>query len=119
MTDYLRENMTPMVRVLLIFLLLFLGTGNASALHDVVIRGGTLYDGLGGGPLIGDIAIDDDLITGIGDLSSERGQVEIDAKGLAVAPGFINMLSLASQTLSMDPRALSDVKQGVTLEIFG
>ena len=119
MTDYLRENMTPMVRVLLIFLLLFLSTGNASALHDVVIRGGTLYDGLGGGPLIGDIAIDDDLITGIGDLSSERGQVEIDARGLAVAPGFINMLSLASQTLSMDPRALSDVKQGVTLEIFG
>jgi len=119
MTDYLNERMTPAMNILLTLVLLFLGAGNAFAMHDVLIRGGTLYDGSGGKPFIGDIAIDNDLIAAIGDLSDERGRAEVDAQGLAVAPGFINMLSLASKTLAADPRALSDVKQGVTLEIFG
>lgn len=107
------------MRYILILALWCLSSGHASTLHDIMIRGGNIYDGSGGEPLVGDIAIDGDLITGIGDLSNERGRTEIDARGLAVAPGFINMLSLASQTISEDPRALSDVKQGVTLEIFG
>jgi N-acyl-D-amino-acid deacylase len=107
------------MHVLLLFFLLFAGAGNAFALHDIVIRGGTLYDGSGREPYIGDIAIDNDLITVLGDLSGVRGRTEVDARGYAVAPGFINMLSLASKTLAADPRALSDVKQGVTLEIFG
>lgn len=107
------------MRCLIIAILVLLEAGNAYAVHDFIIRGGTLYDGSGGEPFSGDIAIDIDRITAIGDLSGESARTEIDAEGLAVAPGFINMLSLASQTMSMDPRALSDVKQGVTLEIFG
>lgn len=107
------------MRYILILALWCLSIAHASTLHDIMIRGGNIYDGSGGEPLVGDIAIDGDLITGIGNLSNERGRTEIDARGLAVAPGFINMLSLASQTISKDPRALSDVKQGVTLEIFG
>lgn len=107
------------MRIILILALFCLSIGHASTLHDVIIRGGTLYDGSGGEPFNGDIAIDGDMITGIGDLTSELGRVEIDARGFAVAPGIINMLSLASQTMSANPRALSDVKQGVTLEIFG
>lgn len=107
------------MRYILTFALLILFIGDAPISHDIIIRDGTLYDGSGGEPFMGDIAIDGDLITAIGDLSSQLGQTEIDARGLAVAPGFINMLSLASQTITNDPRALSDVRQGVTLEIFG
>ena len=107
------------MRGALIFVLFGIEIGNTSDLHDVLIRGGTLYDGSGSEPFIGDIAVDGDLITAIGKLSMQQGRIEIDAKGLAVAPGLINMLSQASQAILKDPRALSDVKQGVTLEIFG
>ena len=62
------------------------------AAHDVVIRGGTIYDGSGGAPFAGDVAIDGDRIVATGKIS-ERGGTEIDAAGFAVAPGFINMLS--------------------------
>ena len=86
--------------------------------HDVVIRGGTLYDGTGGAPRAGDIAIDGDRITAIGQVSA-RGARELDAAGLAVAPGFINMLSWATDTLFADGRSQSDIRQGVTLEVFG
>lgn len=109
------------MRGALVFVFLYLGIeiGNTSDLHDVLIRGGTLYDGSGEEPFVGDIAVDGDLITAIGNLSVHHGRTEIGAKGLAVAPGIINMLSQASQAMLNDPRALSDVKQGVTLEIFG
>lgn len=107
------------MRCIILVTLFSLGAAQASPVHDVVIRGGTLYDGLGGDPFVGDLAIDGDLISGVGDLSGEHGRIEINAHGLAVAPGFINMLSLASQSLPADPRALSDVTQGVTLEILG
>ncbi|HLU05041.1 MAG TPA: D-aminoacylase [Woeseiaceae bacterium] len=88
-------------------------------IHDVVIRGGTVYDGLGGEPVSADVAIDGDRIAAIGELADARGQVEVDATGLAVAPGFINMLSWAVGSLVEDGRAQSDVRQGVTLEVFG
>jgi N-acyl-D-amino-acid deacylase len=86
--------------------------------HDVVIRGGTIYDGSGGVPFLADVAIDSDRITAIGAVR-ERGRTEIDAAGLAVTPGFINMLSWATTSLIADGRSQSDIRQGVTLEVFG
>jgi N-acyl-D-amino-acid deacylase len=93
--------------------------GPGQADYDVIIRGGSVYDGLGGVPLVADVAIVGDRVAAIGDLSSASGATEIDAEGLAVAPGFINMLSWANETLIEDGRAMSDVMQGVTLEIMG
>jgi N-acyl-D-amino-acid deacylase len=87
--------------------------------YDVVIRNGTLYDGSGKPPIKGDVAIRGDKIAAIGNLRGARGKTEIDAKGLAVAPGFINMLSWAVESLIEDPRSQADIRQGVTLEIFG
>jgi len=86
--------------------------------HDVVIRGGTIYDGSGGTPFGADVAIDGDRITAIGAVR-QRGRAEIDAAGLAVTPGFINMLSWATTSLIADGRSQSDIRQGVTLEVFG
>ncbi|HZF07381.1 MAG TPA: D-aminoacylase [Thermoanaerobaculia bacterium] len=87
--------------------------------HDVIVRNGTIYDGSGGKPFVGDVAIDGDRITAVGSLGATRGKREIDARGLAVAPGFINMLSWANESLLVDGRAQSDIRQGVTLEVMG
>ncbi len=86
---------------------------------DCIIRKGTIYDGTGKPSFIGDVAIQADTIAAIGDLTHAIGKKEIDAKGLAVSPGFINMLSWADRSLLMDGRSMSDIKQGVTLEVFG
>ena len=86
---------------------------------DVVIRGGTLYDGTGTAPVQGDLGILGDRIAAIGDLDGRLGHSEIDASGMAVAPGFINMLSWANESLIQDGRSLSDIRQGVTLEVMG
>jgi len=86
---------------------------------DVVIRHGTIYDGSGTTPIHGDLAINGDRIAAIGKLNNAQGKIEIDAAGLAVAPGFINMLSWATESLIQDGRSQSDIRQGVTLEIFG
>jgi N-acyl-D-amino-acid deacylase len=87
---------------------------------DVIIRGGTIYDGSGSPPYVGDVAIQGDSIAAVGPrLEDGGGQIEIDATGLAVAPGFINMLSWATESLIEDGRSQSDIRQGVTLEIFG
>ena len=88
------------------------------AAHDVVIRDGTVYDGTGAPPFDADLAIDGDRIAAIGEVA-ERGRTELDAAGLAVAPGFINMLSWATTSLIADGRSQSDIRQGVTLEVFG
>jgi N-acyl-D-amino-acid deacylase len=87
--------------------------------YDVVIRGGTIYDGSGNAPIVADLAIAGDTIVAIGALDEMRGRIEIDATGLAVSPGFINMLSWANVSLIHDGRSQSDIRQGVTLEIFG
>lgn len=87
--------------------------------YDVIIRNGLIYNGLGGQPFKGDVAINADTIAAIGDLSIHHGKKTIDAQGQAVSPGFINMLSWASETLTHDGRSMSDIKQGVTLEVFG
>ncbi|TNF72331.1 MAG: D-aminoacylase [Acidobacteria bacterium] len=87
---------------------------------DLLIRNGTIYDGSGDSGFVGDLAVDGDRIVDVGELPGPlRAAVEIDAEGLAVAPGFINMLSWANTTLLVDGRGLSDVSQGVTLEVFG
>jgi len=86
---------------------------------DIIIRGGTIYDGSGGKPITGDVAIQGDRIVAVGDLKQLTGAKEIDARGLAVAPGFINILSWATQSLLVDGRSQSDIRQGVTLEVFG
>src|SRR5256712_7706003 len=88
-------------------------------MHDVVIRGGTVYDGEGGVPYAADVAIDGDRISAVMPGIRDRGRREVDAAGLAVAPGFINMLSWAIPSLIADGRAQSDIRQGVTLEVFG
>jgi N-acyl-D-amino-acid deacylase len=87
--------------------------------YDVVIRHGTIYDGTGAAGKTGDVAILDDRVAAVGDLGGERGRVEVDATGLAVAPGFINMLSHSETSLLADGRAQGTLRQGVTLEVFG
>ena len=88
-------------------------------MHDIIIRNGTIYTGYGEAPFSGDVAIDGDAIAITGDLNGARGKVEIDAAGLAVAPGFINVLSWAIETLIEDGRSQSNIRQGVTLEVMG
>jgi N-acyl-D-amino-acid deacylase len=87
--------------------------------YDTVIRGGTIYDGSGGAPYTGDVAIKGDRIAAVAPRIPGKGRSELDARGLAVAPGFINMLSWAAEPLIRDGRAQSDVRQGVTLEVMG
>lgn len=87
--------------------------------YDIIIRNGMIYNGTGDAPFQGDVAINADTIAAIGDLKDAAGKKEIDARGMAVAPGFINMLSWADRSLMMDGRSMSDIKQGVTLEVFG
>ena len=86
---------------------------------DVVIRGGTVYDGTGSPGRRADVGIRGDRIAGVGDLASAPARATVDATGLAVAPGFINMLSWATESLLVDGRSQGDIRQGVTLEIFG
>jgi N-acyl-D-amino-acid deacylase len=87
--------------------------------YDVIIRGGDVYDGLGGAPVKADVAINGDRIVRIGDLEAAIATSEVDASGKAVSPGFINMLSWATESLIVDGRGMSDIKQGVTLEVMG
>jgi len=86
---------------------------------DIIIRDGTVYDGTGRAPRRVDVGILKDRIAAIGDLSRATAPTIVDAKGLAVAPGFINMLAHSESSLIVDPRSLSELKQGVTTQIFG
>ena len=86
---------------------------------DIVIRNGTVYDGTGGPGRRADVGIRADRVAALGDLGAATAETEIDAAGKAVAPGFINVLSWANESLIVDGRGMSDIKQGVTLEIFG
>jgi N-acyl-D-amino-acid deacylase len=87
--------------------------------YDVIIRNGTIYDGSGEMGYVADLAMQGDQIAVIGELDSLRGRIEIDAAGKAVTPGFINMLSWANESLLQDGRSMSDIYQGVTLEVMG
>ncbi len=102
-----------------VLLPLILGAGASAPDYDVILRHGMVYDGTGTAPMGADVAITGDTIAAIGDLSGVSGRVEVDVRGLAVAPGFINMLSWATESLIEDGRSQSDIRQGVTLEVFG
>ncbi|MBL8271156.1 N-acyl-D-amino-acid deacylase family protein [Steroidobacter sp.] len=100
---------------------LFVAVGASAAERDfdVIIRGGMVYDGTGAAGAKGDVGVRADRVVSIGDLREAKAPVEIDARGQAVAPGFINLLSQAGWTFLSDARSESDLRQGVTLEILG
>jgi N-acyl-D-amino-acid deacylase len=87
--------------------------------YDILIKNGQILDGSGQASYVGDIGINADTIAAIGNLENAKGLQEIEATGLAVAPGFINMLSWANESLIEDGKSQSDIRQGVTLEVFG
>jgi len=87
--------------------------------YDLILKGGMIYDGSGGEPFIGDVAISGDTIAALGDLGNAETTREINVEGLAVAPGFVNMMSWANESLIEDGRSQSNIRQGVTLEIMG
>src|SRR5947199_5921550 len=91
----------------------------AADAYDVLIRGGTVYDGSGDAPRRADVGLRGDRIAAVGDLAGATGKVVVDANGLAVAPGFINMLSWSVDSLLADGRGQSEVRQGVTTQIMG
>ena len=91
----------------------------SAADFDVIIKGGTVYDGTGAEPKHVDVAIRGDRIVGVGDFKTAKAKTIIDANGLAVAPGFINMLSWSTESLIQDGRSQSEIRQGVTTEIMG
>lgn len=119
--------MSPVVRSLLLACAIALGgcATNAQAASafaqkcDVLIRAGTVYDGSGKPPVAADVCVVGDVIAAVGDLQDATAGDEIDATGLAVSPGFINVLSWADVSLIADGRGQSDIRQGVTLEVFG
>src|SRR5436305_5128096 len=86
---------------------------------DIIIKDGTVYDGTGAEPKQADVAIRGDRIVGIGDFKTAKAKTIIDAKGLAVAPGFINMLSWSVASLIQDGRSQSEIRQRVTTESMG
>ncbi|HUR99386.1 MAG TPA: hypothetical protein VMZ26_15075, partial [Pyrinomonadaceae bacterium] len=106
------------MKLTLIFILLFTLNAHAQR-YDVIIKGGTVYDGSGRPPVVADIVIAGDKIVKIGKLDPSQAKTVVDAKGLAVAPGFINMLSWSTESLIVDPRSLGELKQGVTTQIMG
>ncbi|MDZ7647166.1 MAG: hypothetical protein U5K54_08295 [Cytophagales bacterium] len=108
-----------MNRLFLVFLMLIVLSACQKQKYDVIIRGGTVYDGSGKPGVITDVGINADTVAFMGDLSKAVGEKEIDATGLAVSPGFINMLSWAVESLIIDGKSQADIRQGVTLEVFG
>lgn len=111
--------MIKSLRFLFLCLLLVLTKCAPQEHYDILIRNGLIVDGSGEASYLGDLAIRGDTIAAIGDLGKAKGELEIDASGLTVAPGFINMLSWANVSLIEDGRSQSDIRQGVTLEVMG
>ena len=118
-------RLARVVHLSLVVLTLFIGGCDvpadpaAAAPYDVLILDGTIYDGRGGSPFAADVAIRGTRIVALGDFAGASATTVIDAAGLAVAPGFINMLSWAPESLLIDGRSQGDIRQGVTLEVFG
>ncbi|HNV28910.1 MAG TPA: D-aminoacylase [Cyclobacteriaceae bacterium] len=107
------KNLFP----LLAFVILFSACQKQK--FDLIIRGGTVYDGSGKPGMVTDVGINADTVAFIGDLSNAEGEKQIDATGLAVAPGFINMMSHAELSLLIDGNSQADIRQGITLEVLG
>ena len=105
-----------LLRLLVLLVLTGCGYNNK---YDVIIRNGVLYDGSGSASYKGDLAINADTIAALGNLKHAHGKLVVDAKNMAIAPGFINMLSWADKSLIEDGLSQSDIRQGVTLEVMG
>jgi N-acyl-D-amino-acid deacylase len=114
----MKNNIHRIISLLLLLALTVTSYAQESQ-FDVVIKGGTVYDGSGGPPRKVDIGIKGDRIAAVGNLSRATAKSIVDAKGLAVAPGFINMLSHSETSWFVDDRSLSELRQGVTTQIFG
>ena len=117
--NYHINKVNTMKQLITIFIISLAISSCKQTSYDTIIRNGKIYDGNGGEPFKGDIGIISDTIAFIGDLSKEKGRNEIDANGMAVSPGFINMLSWSPVTLLEDGNSQGDIRQGVTLEVFG
>lgn len=107
---------------LLLFISLAIGLNSCvepGPRYDTILRGGVIYDGSGGDPFMADLAIEGDRIVAVGGLDRATAEQEINVAGLAVAPGFINMMSWANESLIADGRSQSNIRQGVTLEVMG
>src|ERR1700704_4685869 len=105
-----------MRRALIVFLSSIIAFSAFAQDFDVVIKGGTVYDGSGGQGQHVDLAIKGDRIAGVGDFKNAKAKTIVDAKGLAVAPGFVNMLSWSTESLIQDGKSQSEIRQGVTTE---
>ena len=112
-------RITSIVIAKIVLALCLVGAASAAEQVDLLIDNGIIYDGSGGNPVKGSVAVRNGRVVAVGKLTDYRGRQTVDARGLAVAPGFINTLSWATESLIHDGRAMSDIKQGVTLEIFG
>ncbi|MGB5489191.1 MAG: D-aminoacylase [Woeseiaceae bacterium] len=110
---------TLLLSISTIIAALILAACTPSPSYDLILRSGTIYDGSGTGPYMGDIAIEGDKIIALGELGKASAAREINAEGLAVAPGFVNMMSWANESLIEDGRSQSNIRQGVTLEVMG
>jgi N-acyl-D-amino-acid deacylase len=104
---------------LLLLLAITISSCSSPTTYDILIKNGTIADGSGNPTYVGSVAINADTIAAIGELKNAKGSLEIDATGLVVAPGFINMLSWATESLIEDGKSQGDIRQGVTLEVFG
>ncbi|MBA4851147.1 amidohydrolase family protein [Emticicia sp. BO119] len=103
-----------------LFMLFLISSCEEKSTYDIIIKNGMVYDGNGSEPQKADIAIIADTIAFIGDLSGQSGTKQtIDANGLMISPGFVNMLSWSTESLIQDGRSLGEIKQGVTLEVMG
>ncbi|WP_206606573.1 N-acyl-D-amino-acid deacylase family protein [Steroidobacter cummioxidans] len=112
-------RITSIVIAKIILGLCLVGAASAAEQVDLLIDNGVIYDGTGGNPFKGSVAVRNGRVVAVGKLADYQAKQTLDAKGLAVAPGFINTLSWATESLIYDGRGMSDIKQGVTLEIFG
>jgi N-acyl-D-aspartate/D-glutamate deacylase len=117
--DSVRSFLKPDSAFLIALFVLSASCASPPTPFDVIIRQGTVYDGSGRPGIVEDVAIQGDRVAGIGDLKNARGKREIDATGLAVAPGFVDMLNHAETSLIADGRSQSGIRQGVTLSVFG
>jgi len=115
----IRRSQLALIAIVCLSMLCWSCAPGSEDRYELIVRGGTIYDGLGGTPYVADLAISGDRIAAIGDLSTATADREIDAENLAVSPGFINMLSWAVESLIEDGRGMSDIMQGVTLEVMG
>jgi N-acyl-D-amino-acid deacylase len=113
-------NIYPLALSLAALLFSCTGPSNQNdTTFDLILKGGTIYDGTGASPIVADVGITADTIAAIGELENVSAEKVVDVSGLAVAPGFINMLSWANDDLLYDGRSQGDIRQGVTLEVMG